>query len=192
MTSRILLTTLLLSLFSAQLLAEADGPDFYRVKDVATDDVLNIRKGPSSKAPIIGTIPPGADCLRNLGCEGGPTFEEFTQGKKGSKPRWCRVEYKGTKGWVSGRYLAEGSCREAAGRTPPVHIEGYVIDPGSERPGGDYYKDFATDVKECAAWCSREPRCKGFDYHLDLEACWVKEKINPMKPNPNVVTGVKK
>ena len=191
MRKGIQVAALTIALLPVQLLAEASGPDFYQVRDVAADDVLNIRKGPSAKAPIVGTIPPGADCVRNLGCEGGPTLEEFTQGKKG-KPRWCRVEYEGIKGWVSGRYLAEGRCSQPADTTAPVHIEGYTIDPGSERPGGDYYKDFAADVKECAAWCSREPRCKGFDYHLDLEACWVKEKINPMKPSPKVISGVKK
>jgi hypothetical protein len=104
---------------AATALAEADGPDFYRVVDVAADDVLNIRAEPDVSAPKVGSIPPGADCIRNLGCRGGLSFEEFTtlnDAEKASRlkenPRWCRIEYRGTTGWVAGRYLAEGACSE--------------------------------------------------------------------------------
>jgi len=99
------------------LLAEADGPDFYRVVGIAENDVLNIRAEPGPGSAKVGEIPPGADCVRNLGCQGGLTFEEFqTLGEAEQaerlkqNPRWCRVEYQGTTGWVAGRYLAEGSC----------------------------------------------------------------------------------
>ena len=181
--------------------AEADGPDYYRVHGVAGNDVLNIRSHADPHAHKVGEIPPGADCVRNLGCKGGLSMEEFTNlskreqaAAKRDHPRWCHIEYQGTKGWVAGRFLAEGSCdrSQAAAETATIRIDGYAVDAGSERRGGDYYKDFATSVEDCAAWCSRESRCKGFDYHKDLEACWVKEKIHHMRPNKNVVTGVKK
>ena len=97
--------------------AEADGPDYYRVHDVASDDVLNIRSHADPHAKKVGEIPPGADCVRNLGCKGGLTMEEFTNLSKREQatakkdhPRWCHVEYQGTRGWVSGHFLAEGSC----------------------------------------------------------------------------------
>jgi SH3-like domain-containing protein len=104
---------------SGQALAEADGPDYYRVVNVAQSDVLNIRAQPTAKARKIGEIPPGADCVRNLGCQGGLTLHEFTTLSEAQKaqrlrdnPRWCQVEYRGTTGWVAGRYLAEGSCSD--------------------------------------------------------------------------------
>jgi hypothetical protein len=54
--------------------------------------------------------------VRNLGCEGGLTFQELTELSEEQKaarlkenPRWCRVEYRGLAGWVAGRYLREGT-----------------------------------------------------------------------------------
>jgi uncharacterized protein YraI len=108
-----------LALSAGAALAEADGPDFYRVIDVAADDVLNIRAEPDPGAAKVGEIPPGADCVRNLGCRGGLTLQEFTTLSEAEQaerlrqnPRWCQVEYQGVTGWVAGRYLAEGACAE--------------------------------------------------------------------------------
>ena len=97
--------------------AEADGPDWWTVHGVAADDVLNLRASGSSQAEKLGEIPPGERCIRNLGCEGGLTLQEYTElsehqrkalAKK--RPRWCKVEYRGTIGWVSGHFLREGRC----------------------------------------------------------------------------------
>ena len=102
---------------AASARAEADGPDFYAVTGVAANDFLNIRSEPDPHAAQVGAIPPDGTCIRNLGCKGGLTFQEFTelspaqQAKRlQENPRWCRVEYQGITGWVAGRYLAEGSC----------------------------------------------------------------------------------
>ena len=102
---------------SGLALAEADGPDYYRVRGVAENDVLNMRSEADPGAKKIGEIPPEADCVRNLGCKGGLTMDEYSRLSKSERaallkkrPRWCQVEYQGVKGWVSGRYLAEGSC----------------------------------------------------------------------------------
>jgi hypothetical protein len=99
--------------------AEASGPDFWQVQDVADNDVLNIRIDADPHAKKIGAIPPGASCIRNLGCQGGLTFDEFMTLSKEDKaaaeksnPRWCQIEYQGIRGWVSGKYLAEKSCNE--------------------------------------------------------------------------------
>jgi uncharacterized protein YgiM (DUF1202 family) len=99
--------------------AEADGPDFYRVSGVAADDVLNIRAEPTSQATKVGSIPPNADCVRNLGCQGGLSLQEFTtlnqveQARRlQQNPRWCQIQYQGIKGWVAGRYLVEGGCQQ--------------------------------------------------------------------------------
>jgi len=106
-----------LTLLSGTAWATADGPDFYRVSGVAPDDVLNIRAEPSSHAPKVGEIPPDGTCIRNLGCRGGLTFQEFTelspaeQAKRTKEnPRWCKIEYQGVTGRVAGRYLGEDYC----------------------------------------------------------------------------------
>lgn len=107
----------LLIAVSGVVLAEADGPDYYRVHGVVGNDVLNMRSEGHWRATKVGEIPPGAGCVRNLGCEGGVTMDEYMNLSKREqaeivkkRPRWCLVEYQGTRGWVSGRYLAEGSC----------------------------------------------------------------------------------
>lgn len=106
-----------LGVWASVACATADGPDFFAVRDVAAGDVLNIRAEPNAKALKVGTIPPDGTCIRNLGCQGGLTFQEFTtltpeqqQQRLREKPRWCRVEYQGVTGWVAGRYLGEGDC----------------------------------------------------------------------------------
>ena len=122
------LISALLVLFSGNALAEADGPDYYRLRDVSSDDTLNIRAEPDPTATRLGEIPSGADCIRNLGCQGGLSFQEFTtlskvQQEKRLKqnPRWCKVEYRGIVGWVAGRYLAEGSCTSDFGSITVKH-----------------------------------------------------------------------
>jgi hypothetical protein len=98
-------------------LATADGPDFYRVQGVSPGDALNLRAEPSVRAPRIAAISSDGQCLRNLGCRGGLTFQEFStlseverKRRAEANPRWCKVEFEGKVGWVAGRYLAEGPC----------------------------------------------------------------------------------
>jgi uncharacterized protein YraI len=107
-----------MSLGAGALHAEADGPDYFAVRGVAQGDVLNMHAEPGAHAPKVGEIPPNGTCIRNLGCQGGLTFEEFTTLSPAEKerrarenPRWCKVEYQGVTGWVAGRYLGEGDCR---------------------------------------------------------------------------------
>jgi hypothetical protein len=121
---RSLLTPTLTALLLLPALAQADasGPDFFAVTGVAADDVLNIRNAPDPHADKLGEIPPDGTCVRNLGCRGGLTFQEFTElspaeraRRERENPRWCKVEYQGITGWVAGRYLAEGFCEEQSG-----------------------------------------------------------------------------
>lgn len=52
-------------LLAFTVLADADGPDFYRVIEVKKDDVLNIRKYPVWKSEKIGEIPYNEKCVGN-------------------------------------------------------------------------------------------------------------------------------
>jgi len=113
-----LLVGLAMGLGSGAAAADAEGPDFYVVRGVARDDVLNMRAAPKPGARKVGEIPPDGACIRNLGCKGGLTFQEFTdlspaeqKKRQRENPRWCKVEYQGVTGWVAGRYLGEGDCR---------------------------------------------------------------------------------
>lgn len=106
-----------LALRSSASFATADGPDHFSVRGIAVGDVLNIRAEPNPKAAKLGAIPPGANCIRNLGCQGGLSYQEFSALSKAQQqqrlldnPRWCRIEWHGTTGWAAGRYLDEGDC----------------------------------------------------------------------------------
>jgi hypothetical protein len=115
---------LLLAMMGPKVHSEADGPDYWQVYGLENDDVLNIRREADWNSEKIGEIPPDGQCIKNIKCIGGLTFEEFTtlpeaekEKIKKERPRWCLIEYKGTKGWVAGRYLREGACKKASGRT---------------------------------------------------------------------------
>jgi hypothetical protein len=139
---------LVLSLFRPAQ-AEADGPDFYRVQGAPSGQPLSLRADPDPISSPIGVIPVDASCLRNLGCQGGLSIEEFTslseqerRRRQEANPRWCKVEYRGATGWVDGRYLAEGACPKTS-LLPNQRI--VVIPPGRNKPalkgriqGGEY------------------------------------------------------
>jgi SH3-like domain-containing protein len=111
---RLLLLSLLIP---ALALAEADGPDFFKVSGVASDDALNVHAEAHVKSKVIGEIAPGMDCLKNLGCKGGLTMNEsMTLSKEKQaeierkRPRWCKIDFDGIQGWVYAQYISEGSC----------------------------------------------------------------------------------
>jgi SH3-like domain-containing protein len=62
----------------------------FRVSNVASNDVLNIRSGPDANSAIVRTIPPyGRGILIKGSCVG----------------QWCPIDYQGSQGWVNRRYL---------------------------------------------------------------------------------------
>ncbi len=114
------LLALLFTGWSSTALATADGPDYFAVSGVAEGHVLNLREGPAATTRRTGVIPHDGWGLRNLGCEGMPTFAEWEAMSEGERVesgrhRWCRIEYRGVTGWVAGRYLREdaGPYRQA-------------------------------------------------------------------------------
>jgi hypothetical protein len=109
---------LVLLLTTGSAWATADGPDFFRVTGVSGNDVLNIRAEPRAHAKKTAEMPQDGTCVHNLGCQGGLTFQEFTNLSEAQKaerlkenPRCCRVEYQGVQGWGAGRCLQEGVCK---------------------------------------------------------------------------------
>ena len=111
--------TLVFMIIPFPIFATADGPDYWKVQKVRSNDVLNMRVEPNWQSNKVGEIPYNGTCLKTLECVGGLTFEEFTtlseaEQKKIMKkrPRWCKVKFKDTTGWVSGKYLTEGQDPE--------------------------------------------------------------------------------
>jgi uncharacterized protein YraI len=69
----------------------ADAATTYRVVNVASNDVLNIRSGPNADLAIVGSIPPDSRGVRVVGaCTG----------------QWCPIDFHGIRGWVNKQYLA--------------------------------------------------------------------------------------
>lgn len=91
---RFVLSLLLISSLSFAQDDPIVGPwPFASVKDVASDDVLNVRAGPSTAYPIVGSFRPdeaGIATFTNV-----PAFE----------PRWIEVSKGELTGWVSATYL---------------------------------------------------------------------------------------
>ena len=79
------------------------GPDAWVVSGVAANDVLNLRRMPSARSPVVAGRPNGA-VLRNAGC------------RMVAEQRWCQVETTDVpvaRGWVNGQFLKEGPALPA-------------------------------------------------------------------------------
>lgn len=110
--------------YPALALGDADGPDFFRVVDVADDDVLNMRAAASASSEIVGQIPHDGDGVQNLGCEGRMSYGEWAEASEEERAAaarrvWCRVSYAGQEGWSAGRFLAEGSAPQLVSTLAP-------------------------------------------------------------------------
>lgn len=112
--------------------AEADGPDFYDARGLTAGESLVLRAEPRADGEAVAELPGDVTCLRNLGCQGGLTLEEFTTlpeterlAIERARPRWCRVEAGGVQGWALGRQLAEaaGSCDPLAAQLAALDAE---------------------------------------------------------------------
>lgn len=93
-------------------LAEADGPDFYRVRLLYPGTGLALQTAPGAGQKVIVWLPHNARKIRNHGCKGGLTFDQHQKAtpaerRAGRFRRWCRVEWRGKRGWVNGGYLRE-------------------------------------------------------------------------------------
>ena len=107
-------------LCTAMAIAEADGPDFFKVTGVKANDTLRIHKEPHAESKVIGEIDYRGDCLKNLGCKGGLTLDESMKLSEKEKAkirkerlRWCKIAFDGVEGWVFARYITESGCKKA-------------------------------------------------------------------------------
>jgi len=94
-------------LFTQPVCASSSGPDTFRVRRVAPNDVLHLRKAPSRSSEQVGSIPHDGTGIMNLGCvqvRGGKAVPA-SDAPRGAL--WCKVRYSGIEGWASSRYLAE-------------------------------------------------------------------------------------
>lgn len=103
-----------LALLPGLAFGTADGPDAWRVTGVASDDVLNMRAGPSARTAKVARIPHNADGLPNYGCVGRLSIDEWSKASVAERARarkrvWCLTGYKQSFGWVAGWFLREGS-----------------------------------------------------------------------------------
>lgn len=103
---------LLILIPPGQSYAEADGPDYYRIK---SDEPVNVHEKDNNDSKILGTIPAGARGLKNLGSSGVTPFDEWIkmspeEQSEAKEKIWRRISYKGLEGWVQNKYLAEDSA----------------------------------------------------------------------------------
>ena len=76
----------------------------YIVANVARDDVLNVRSGPSTEFDVVAELQPGSRGISIIGA---------------CRSEWCPVQRQSTKGWVNRMYLAnDGPVARAA--SPPL------------------------------------------------------------------------
>lgn len=92
--------------------ADADGPDFYRVTGLYPGAALTIHGGPGVTHRVLGWVPYNGVKLANMGCRGGMNIVEWEKATPAQRlaahyRRWCKIKYKGTTGWVNGGYLRE-------------------------------------------------------------------------------------
>jgi hypothetical protein len=71
-------------------------------------------------------------------------------------------------------------------------IEGLMITRNVKRNGGDYTNFTVRNMKECARACSRDSRCRSFNYGKQKRDCWLKNNVPRGEPNNTVISGYKK
>src|SRR5210317_1960098 len=92
-------------LWAHEATAEADGPDWFRVTGVASNDVLNVRERAGARHRKVGELPHNANGIRNLGCVGGLSYQQWQRATRAereaaARKRWCRISWRGVEGWA--------------------------------------------------------------------------------------------
>ena len=109
-THPLLLAVALLLVFHGQKAsAEASGPDYFQI---TADQAVILYEKSDLNAKVLGLIPANTTGLKNLGCTGFVTYEE-----------WCKISYKDQMGWIQNIHLGENGksssptfdCKKAKG-----------------------------------------------------------------------------
>lgn len=106
---RVLATVILAALLThlSNKAHATSGPGCFRVVNVASWDVLNVRSGPSASNPIVERLPPGRHGIIS---QIGPCIP-FS---RNLPARWCPItHYDGdrtTSGWIKRRYVTPSDC----------------------------------------------------------------------------------
>jgi len=77
----------------------AQSASYVKVTGLPVGRVVWVRSKPVSSAKRVGFLPATARHIRNYGCE------------RSVASGWCQVRYRGTRGWVSKRYLKPDSAQ---------------------------------------------------------------------------------
>jgi len=83
--------------FCSLLFATADGPDFWRVTNVQSNDTLSVRNSFSHNSTKIGELQYNDDCIKV------EKVQEMGNGRF-----WYFVNHNNIRGWVNGKFLTEG------------------------------------------------------------------------------------
>lgn len=112
--ARLTLVVSLIATLAPAAHATADGPDAWRVHNVASNDVLNARVGPGTNYFILDALPHNARGVQIEYCVPTVTQQQFfalstqQQQQLETYPAWCLVFWNGVqRGWVNRRFLTE-------------------------------------------------------------------------------------
>jgi len=99
----------------------AENSQYFQIKKVKANDVLNIREKADYKSKKVGEIKPTETCIISHGCGKSIDFEAMKHMEEveiqlflsQAKNNWCYVEHKNITGWVNNFYLEESksTCR---------------------------------------------------------------------------------
>lgn len=100
-----------LSFYTSVSIANADGPDFFRV---SSENSIQMFEKMQTNSKLVLLVPPDTNGIKNLGCTGGATLQAWQkmteQEREASKNKaWCNVGVQGKTGWVLSKYLSEGN-----------------------------------------------------------------------------------
>ena len=105
-------------MFNTPAFSTADGPDAWRVINVAADDALNVRFGPTTAYDVKLELPYNQRGLQQVTCIPLTDITDWFAMTEGQKSKiseiemsgWCLISLKGINlGWVNSRFLGEDS-----------------------------------------------------------------------------------
>jgi len=145
--SNTILATLFLLAFPIAASSEIDGhgPDAWRVNGISSNDTLNMRMGPGTNYPVLGSLAHNAVGLRLITCVpfyghgGGVMWSEAE--RAALPPRWCLIQHPDLiqAGWVAQRYIVEdNTAQSAAGTSGNQLTEAEMLDVAEELVRGLY------------------------------------------------------